>query len=533
MSRTLLIGLDGATFTILDPLMRSGVMPFLRDFVAGGVRAELLSTPNPLTPPAWTTLMTGRNPGSHGIFDFIRAEERGEEMYFTLYNSRDIRCETIWSIASRSGKRITSLNFPMMSPPPEVSGCVIAGMVSWKHLKRAVHPPDLYEELKRLPGLSYKEMGWDFELEKKILQGVDQKEYEEWIRFHIKRERHWFEIARHLMRTKPADLTAVMFDGVDKIQHICWRFLDPAWTPAAPSAWERTITDLCHQYFRELDSYVAELIGMADPDSRVFMASDHGFGASTQIFRVNAWLHEQGYLTWRDPGLMDEEAKKSWERRLDSNFVILDWENTKAYARTTSSNGIYIRRSPGPGRPGIPAHEYEPFRRGLIEKLLQIVNPDTGRRVISGALTREEAFPGTQSSHAPDLTLVLSDNGFVSIKNITPVVQSRQEVAGTHRPEGIFMAGGPGVKKGDRLPAFAIAGMAPLLLHSLGLEIPADFEERLPQAAFEPSWLRAHPVRLGEKTRSPESPHSGRGPAPEESEDPVVLERLKALGYIE
>ena len=245
MPRTVLIGLDGATFTVLDPLMADGTMPFLRDLTGRGARGLLLSTPNPLTPPAWTSLMTGRTPGNHGIFDFIRAEERNHEVYFTLYNSRDIQCETIWSMATRHGKRVTALNFPMTFPPPRVEGHVIPGMISWKHLKRGVHPESLYERLKTLPGLSYKEMAWDFDLEKRIIRGVDAREYEDWVRFHIKRDAHWFEIARHLMETEPSDLTAIVFDGTDKLQHICWRFLDPACAKAQPSAWESTMIGLC------------------------------------------------------------------------------------------------------------------------------------------------------------------------------------------------------------------------------------------------------------------------------------------------
>ena len=82
--RTLFIGLDGATFTVLDDLTRPSeggpVMPFLARIFAGGSRAKLRSTPNPLTPPAWVSLMTGRGPGHHGVFDFIRAEERGGDV---------------------------------------------------------------------------------------------------------------------------------------------------------------------------------------------------------------------------------------------------------------------------------------------------------------------------------------------------------------------------------------------------------------------------------------------------------------------
>jgi len=69
-NKVLMIGLDGATFTLLDPLVEQGVMPFLGAVLNRGVRANLMSTRHPLTPPAWTSMITGRSPTSHGIYDF-------------------------------------------------------------------------------------------------------------------------------------------------------------------------------------------------------------------------------------------------------------------------------------------------------------------------------------------------------------------------------------------------------------------------------------------------------------------------------
>ena len=76
-TRTLFIGMDGATFKILDDLTNRGnggkaVMPFLSKIYQQGVRSKLLSTPNPLTPPAWVSLMTGKSPGNHGIYSRLR-----------------------------------------------------------------------------------------------------------------------------------------------------------------------------------------------------------------------------------------------------------------------------------------------------------------------------------------------------------------------------------------------------------------------------------------------------------------------------
>src|SRR5581483_2855198 len=71
-NKVLMIGLDGATFSLLDPLIEQGVMPFLSSVLSKAVRADLMSTRHPLTPPAWTTMITGRSPTAHGIYDFMR-----------------------------------------------------------------------------------------------------------------------------------------------------------------------------------------------------------------------------------------------------------------------------------------------------------------------------------------------------------------------------------------------------------------------------------------------------------------------------
>ncbi len=534
MNPTLLIGLDGATFTVLDPLMEDGAMPFLRELAGQGARAELLSTPNPLTPPAWISMITGRSPGSHGVFDFIWAEQRKTNHYFTLYNFRDIRCETIWSIVSRQQGRAGSLNFPMMSPPPAISGYVVPGLVSWKHMRRNVCPRELYAELQTLPDFNVKDLAWDFDLEKKAERGIPEEEYENWVRFHIQREKQWFAILRHLMKHHPCDLTAILLDGTDKILHMGWRFLDPSCSNAGLSASERRTRDLCIEYFRELDRFLKETATLAGPEARIFVTSDHGFGPSWFVFRVNTWLHEHGYLTWRVLDDMAEKDRESAKRLVDKHFVMLDWEKTTAYARTVTSNGVYIRVARRPGDPGVAADRYESFRTELIRKLLEVREPVSGERIIRKILTREEAFPGEHNDQAPDLTLVMADYGFVSILDKTPAVVRRPHPAGTHYPEGVFVAAGKGIKKGMQAPQFSILDVAPTLLYSLGLEIPQDFEGRLPKEIFKPQFLQEHPVRIGAPTRSVDS--VGLKEEPEtfsEEEEKQIFEQMKALGYLE
>src|ERR1051325_7521942 len=97
--KTILFGLDGATFQILDDLVARGVMPRLASVYERGFRAPLSSTPVPLTPQAWTTLATGRSPGWHGVFDFLRPEFTMDGLLWRWNDRRAIRCETVWETA--------------------------------------------------------------------------------------------------------------------------------------------------------------------------------------------------------------------------------------------------------------------------------------------------------------------------------------------------------------------------------------------------------------------------------------------------
>ncbi len=534
MNPTVLIGLDGASFTILNALTEDGTMPFLKQFMSNGVKSELLSTPNPLTPPAWVSLMTGRSPGYHGVFDFIWAEQRKTNHYFTLHNFRDIQCETIWSMISRQNGKVCSLNFPIMSPPPEVSGYIVPGLVSWKHMRRYVHPESLYPQLKALPGFNVRELAWDFDLEKKAERGVQEEEYESWIEFHIRREKQWFGIVKYLMQHDPSDLTAILFDGLDKICHMGWKFLDPEIFPESPSAWEKKIRNLCLEYFRVLDGFLAEIAELAGSNARIFMASDHGFGPSWEVFRVNTWLHSQGYLIWKELGDLDNKSKESAERLVNSHFVLLDWDKTTAYARSSTSNGIYIRVAKEPGQPGVPAEQYQAFRDELIEKLKTVRDHATGERIVKRILKKEESFPGSHNGQAPDLTLVMRDHSFVSILDKMPIVCQRPEVEGTHYPEGIFLAQGPGIRTGVTIPQLSIIDVAPSLLYSLGLDIPEDFEGRLPEEIFEQLFLQKHPSVMGEATQPPgTSEHKAKSANMEAEEEEQIYKQLKALGYLE
>lgn len=532
-TKTLFIGMDGCTFTVLDEMTRDlpgeGVtMPFMASLLQKGVRAKLRSTPNPLTPPAWTTIMTGVGPGRHNIFDFIRAEDKGGEVFWTLYDCRDIDSEMIWSIATRHGMKVAALNFPMTAPPPkDINGCVVPGFIPAKHLRRNTHPQSLFDRMKEeIPGFDPKELAWDFENEKQALEMLSDTDMENWVRYHLPREEQWFNIAKFILQNDKPDLMAVLFDGTDKIQHQAWQFLDPALMPKEPSEFYVRMRKVCREYFSNLDRYIQNLVEIAGPETQVFFASDHGFTATVEVLRINAYLEELGYLKWAV-----NDGSEHAIRREASDFANLDWAGTLAYCRTPSSNGIHIRVAEKEGDHGVPKKDYMRFREKLIEDLKKLRNED-GEPVIVDVLKRDEWFQGPHMENACDLTLVLRDNGFVSIRNIKPVVMKRPNPAGTHHPDGVFLAYGKGISDTGKMAARRkIADVCPTLLHSLGIPVPSDFEGTVAESFFQDEYLMKHPVTTGAPTQK-----IGERAASEEIDDAEkkqILEQLQMLGYME
>ena len=532
MTSTLFIGLDGCTFTVLNEMVRDlpgeGItMPFMKKVLENGVRAKLRSTPNPLTPPAWCSIMTGKNPGAHGVFDFIRAEDKGGEVFWTLYDARDVDSEMIWSIASRKKKTVAALNFPLTAPPPDVNGAIIPGFIPAKHLRRNTHPRELFERLKQnLPDFKPKELAWDFDNEKQALEALSPEDTANWVRYHLPREEQWFKVAEYVLANDKPDLMAVMFDGVDKIQHQAWPWLDPELLTENREGHDKAMREVCREYFANLDGYIERLVTLAGPEAQVFFASDHGFTASTDVLRINSFLADLGYLTWAK-----NDGSEQALRREASDFANLDWSKTTAYCRTPSSNGIHIRVAEKPGDPGIDAKEYHAFRDTLIADLKSLKHPESGAPFVADVLKREEWFPGPHMKEACDLTLVLHDHGFVSIRDLKPALIKRDIPVGTHHPDGIFLAYGHGIAPVGEVPLQQIVDVCPTLLHSLGLTIPSDLEGKVSEPFFDPEWLAAHPVRQGAKTR----PVASRAPTEEmdAEERKQMIEQLQMLGYME
>ena len=132
---------------------------------------------------------------------------------------------------------------------------------------------------------------------------------------------------------------------------------------------------------------------------------------------------------------------------------------------------------------------------------------------------------------APDLLLVLRDFGFVSIKNKLPVIEPRPEIAGTHHPDGVFLAYGPGISKGKTLGRRKIMDVGATLLYSLGLPVPSDFEGVVPEGMFTAARKVTHPITIGAPTTGAAGDDGSAAMADDEKEQ--IMAQLQMLGYME
>jgi predicted AlkP superfamily phosphohydrolase/phosphomutase len=525
--KVLMIGLDGATFTLLDPLIEEGVMPFLAGVLKKAVRADLMSTRHPLTPQAWTSMITGRSPTSHGIYDFLRpAFMPNGGVFLKINDFRDNHCETIWSIANRYNKRATSLNFYGMAPAPAIDGYIISGFIPWRHLKQATHPKQLYDEVRAMPDFDYRLLGMDIAEEKKCVQGLQQGEHEPWIELQNTRDEAWSRLTCHLMKKDRTEITAVVLDGPDKLQHLFWRYVDPAFDEKDPSDWHRHIRDLSIGFYRGLDRNLKLMFDAAGPDTDVLITSDHGFGPTTEIFYVNEWLARKGYLHWSNAA-KDDSVGQLTADKIKDHLSMIDWEKTIAFCPTPSSNAIFIKKAKGSSL-GVKDDDYLEFAIKLQKELLDIRDPEnpSGPPIVAGA-DLNKLRGSNFIEPCPDITLRLRDGGLVSILKSNEILTQRPQADGTHRPAGIFVGHGPSFRKGAKIDALDLLDISPLILTLLGIPVPSDMEGRVPTETL----IGEHEVRMGEATAAPAADASER-PEPTAEEREALMNQLKLLGYM-
>ena len=111
MAKLALIGIDGATYDLIRPMVERGELPHIARLLREGASGDLESATPPITPPAWVSMMTGLNPGKHGIYNFMK---RSRGSYgLELVDSSLFAGSDIFSVLGSRGWSTGAFSVPM------------------------------------------------------------------------------------------------------------------------------------------------------------------------------------------------------------------------------------------------------------------------------------------------------------------------------------------------------------------------------------------------------------------------------------
>jgi len=546
--RVWVIGLDGATFDLITPWVEAGHLPTFARLMREGTWGEMRSTIPPITGPAWSSFMTGTNPGKHGVFDWTY--RRPGSYDFPPVTGENIRQTPLWEIAGQAGKRVLVLNVPMTFPPETVNGMLVSGMQATELF---TYPKELAVKIKQLipdyvvypdPGQAYSDQGIQTFLEKvdrSITTGLQlwhtATSWESW------------------------DFAMILFNATDVVQHAMWKFMSPEhpqYNAAKAKKWGDSILNV----YKRFDAALAEIMNKMDDHTVLWVMSDHGFGPFHTFIHVNTWLMREGLLVVRSNlftrlksllfrlgfspmpvynflmsiglGKLKREVVRGKSKKLRLIFLSfddVDWGKTIAY----SLGNIGQIRINLKGREPLgcvePGADYERVAADIIDRLSKLRDPKSGEPVIEKIYRRSEVYAGDAAEDGPDILFLprrleyfgFGEYEFGDHRVIVPVARG---ISGTHRMNGIGLSWGKPVRP-TQLHNARLEDLTPTILHLMCLPIPAHIDGRPLLEALRAEADLPPPrqsAALSSRTRSV----SGLS----EEDEQTVRKRLKDLGYV-
>jgi predicted AlkP superfamily phosphohydrolase/phosphomutase len=562
--RVLIFGLDGATFDLMLPWIKEGRLPTLGRLVGDGAWSRLQSTIPPITPCAWSSFMTGKNPGKHGLFYFAEPIPGSYKLRFTNASFR--HSETLWGYLSRMERHVGVINVPMTYPPEKVNGYLISGMDTPSEHSSFTYPADLRERLRA--------DAVDYRLDLRYLGNMTT---------NARRDRRLEELKevetvrtralQCLHRRQPADFNMIVYTATDSVQHHFWHYMDPKhdkYDAANAERYRHAIRDV----YSHLDGLIDSVLRERGDDTVVMLMSDHGFGPTTNVrLRLNQALERAGLLRFareggsgkalrRLVGIAGRILRSSLSARTKALLADkfpqlrvwfetksgagLDWSHTTAFTNEAyRPPSVWLNREGKFPESIISPEQLDAALNAVEEALRDLKDPTTGRPVISQVYRARDCYHGPYAAGAPDLIPSWWEDGFLQEQSIpggpddlvversTAPIRGGVEFAGSHRLDGVFcMTGGP-VRRGHTFTGANIMDVAPTVLYLMGLPIPGDMDGKPLLEGLEPTFVSQRPPEIERNG----APHEPTAAAPEavfsDAEEDLIAKRLQSLGYIE
>ena len=540
------VGVDGATFTLIKPWVAQGKLPNFARLMDEGVHAVLNSTMHPMSPPAWATFSTGLNPGKHGIFDFHSLQVGKPKR---MASSAMVDGTRFWEILSNQGHQVGVINVLATYPPMPVQGFVISGFpVPPKGTY--TYPPELMDEISRQVG--------DYQIDVRAnVSGEIMNSHQDYIAGLREMVDLRAKTALYLLERYDPDCLVVVFIATDRVQNHYWAHADE--TDPRPTPEERRrFGNYVLSIYEQMDVFLGQLREALGEEGSIVVVSDHGFGPMFKDVNLNRWLADNGYLTVRDTAgvrandlkgqakdllkkVMPHSARRMYRRAVPAQTPLMDmifpvnWSQTRVYS--VGRFGSLFVNLKGREPEGIVApEEYDQVRSEVSESLRAWNNPETGQPLVKCVHRREDIYTGSHLEQAPDLLVEWADYGYFSFKqsdareplfSVPTGIRTDLGWSGNHHPEGILIMAGPAVKRGVTLPARNMVDIAPTILYAMGEPIPANMDGEVITSAFEDSYVATNPVHLTD-----EAQHTGTDHTYSADDVKTLEKRLADLGYL-
>ncbi|MFQ5940566.1 MAG: alkaline phosphatase family protein [Nitrososphaerales archaeon] len=483
--KVILFGIDGATWNILDKYISDGSLPTFEYLIHNGVKGTLVSTFPMVTLPSWTSIFTGVNPGKHGITDFILQLDGR----FVLANSKYRKAESLWQILSRHDHASIVVNDPSAFPPEKIKGVMTTGLITPPN-SNYVYPPQLKNEIERIAD------GYMSDLPVEYYQIISKDKGKAYNMIEQSAAKI-SKVTQHLAQNYEWTVLAPIFTSTDKLQHFYW--FDESYI---------------RKHYMFIDRCLKDFLDIASAEeAQICIVSDHGFGPLNKALYINTWLSKIGLQKIKRNDMLSFMTKLGLTRsqliwllrrmklyntaynfaKRFTNFTEMalffdkpiDFENSLAYSE---AEGIYINKK-------LAKERYHEVREQIITELHKII--DDGLPIVEKVFRREEVVWGPYTDRASDLFVILregyifrywsdaeSKNDGQEIKEAKGLKGETAETGG-HRPEGIFAAYGPGIRKNVTLNRFIHTwDVVPTILHLLELPIPSYIDGRVLSELF-------------------------------------------------
>ncbi|MHA1886808.1 MAG: alkaline phosphatase family protein [Promethearchaeota archaeon] len=388
MSRVVIIGIDGVPYQMIKDLSDKGIMKNFKELRKNGIFKKMKSSIPAVSSASWSTIITGKNPGEHGVYGFTDIIPGTYVLSFCHYSN--LKSQVFWE-----NEKAVILNVPSTYPVKEMNGVHISGFVS-PDIERAVYPKTYLKKLK--------EMDYRIDIDLEKAHKSKMLLFKELFETLDKR----MEACRYFWNEQEWNIFKIVFTGSDRLEHFLW----DAYEDENHEYHEKFL-----EFFRRIDEAIGEINGMMREDDALLLLSDHGMERVKYNVNLNAWLMKNDFLK------LGGEKKKYKDIE----------EGTKAFAMEFGR--IYLNKKGKYPKGFVDKENEEKIKEEIIRKLEEM--KIDGEKVIKKIHKRDDIYKGKCVEGAPDLVLI-PNKGFNLRGKISENIFEESPFTGMHNPEAFL-----------------------------------------------------------------------------------------------